>query len=717
MPSKIKEKKLALVTLGVLLAFSIMYNPSVTSQTTELTFTYAEPYQIMNFDPVHQLLTPSDRWMNSIFASLYQRNVGSRDFIPVLALDYPTVTRVNETDGTVMIVKVALKQGLKFSNGYALNSTDVAYSFQMNLMKAITTQQYDIWTKEYRFTNDSVRIINEYEVEFRFKVLRSDYLEILSFKIFCEEIFRPAIESGIYTFNDPSGYYLVGAGPFKIDHIVTGNSSDFIFLIPNEYWSLTGLPTSPVDRLVFVRYSKEVALTGLLNGTVDAVDYSYRFNFTNIAGASGLVGIRQSDYTQGLWPNHMHPVWGHTAQLDAYIGQNFTYSQTNQTFTVRSFWDEISNGFMSETDRIEAARLVRAAMSYAFSREHIASTITMNTTLPASNLIPPYSYGWNSSIPQIQKDLNYSRLLIQQAFALAGWNNITIDTTSPGIFVGDLARYFPDFWSVTAIAPATIPYRDQWTNYVTSELEGIGFNFTSVVTGTWSYILSMSLTYPITDAEYNLTNGLHTPIPLQPQGGYDLMFLGFVTWIRWDLTSVLAFDEFRPVGVNFINYWDAELEFQLQSMQEEINTTIWQFIMNDIQLELFNKNPGIPILYLTAFFAYRDIWTGLAPVLLRNYEQPWWELQVIPELTTTTSTLTSTTTSIQPPSTTTTSSINQTQTFANTTTSETTPTTPVDITSPITPPFLSLPGDSPLIGFAFILAILARRPVVSKKKR
>ena len=717
MPNPLKHKSIILVTLGVLLVISNVYNPNVTSQTLSVSFDYAEPYRIDNFDPLLQTWTPRDRWMNAIFSGLYQRSINNREFIPVLAADYPTVTKVNESDGTVMIVSVTLKQGLKFSNGYDLNATDVAYSFQMNLMKSLSSSLYFIWTNDYQFTNDSVRVISEYAIDFRFKVFRSDYLEILSFRIFCEELFRPAIESGIYSFNDPTGYYLVGTGPFKLERIAKTNSSDFIFLVPNDYWSLTGLPNPQIDELTFISYPKEVALMGLLNGTVDAVDYSYRFNFTDIQGATDVIGIKHlSHNTQAIWPNQIHPVWGHTAQLDAYLGQNFTYSQTNQSFIVRSFWSEISNGNMSELDRIEAARLVRQAMSYAFSREYISSTITLNTTFPASNLLPPFSEGWNASIPTIQKNLNHSMQLIQQAFALAGWNNITIDPTETGIYVGDLASYFPEFWNVTALTPGTKQFRDQWTLYITSELEEIGFNFTQVNIGNWSYVISSSLGYPITNAEYNLSNGLHTPVPLHPLGGYDILFIGFVTPIRWDLSTIFTFENFKPTGANFINYWDPDLEYQLIMMKEETDPSAWQVIMNDIQMQLFTKNPAIPILYPSEFFAIRDTWMGIDPILLMYNKQPWWEVQLIPQPTTTeTSTITTTSTTSSSTQPILTNSSTTTFPITNTTTEPISP-PQENTTSPTAPLFLSLPEHSIALGLLTVLGLLTRRGRILRKR-
>ncbi len=321
--------------------------------------------------------------------------------------------------------------------------------------------------------------------------------------------------------------------------------------------------------------------------------------------------------------NQIHPVWGHTAQLDAFMGATFNYSSSHENYTVYSFWDKISGGKMTEEKRVRAAQLVREAMSYIIPREGIVEKILEQRGQPLETPLPLMI------LPQGVVPREYSvekaRELIKQAFELAGWQNITVSENTQGIFVGNLMDYFED-WSVTPLSPITNPYRNQWTFRIELELPKIGIEILVHPEPTDNLDLRTT-SFNISMERYSLPTGLHTPVPLWKNGGYDIFFTNRTWNLAWNLEGLWETWAWLPVGNNFYNYWDLDLEMLLNNYTTQVQEPLErQETFQKIVKRLYEFLPSIPIIYWLDTWAYNGKWAIHDYVFESKPIFEWWEI-------------------------------------------------------------------------------------------
>ena len=214
----------------------------------------------------------------------------------------------------------------------------------------------------------------------------------------------------------------------------------------NPNWKKTGLQEPVIEQIIFKHIQKDDAITSFEKKEVDILDPFYSLKTSEVSNLSeAIYKVVPDGFIRELSINHIHPVWGHTAQIDLYLNKTFNWNATGKQYTIHSFWNDISQGTMNENERIEAARLVREAMSYVTPREQLANQSFPVPGYPLSTVIPPKTIGW-LDLPPRQYNLTKAKQLIVQAFQLAGWNNITIDD------VPHLSDMFPQ-WAINFMIP------------------------------------------------------------------------------------------------------------------------------------------------------------------------------------------------------------------------------------------------------------------------
>ncbi len=679
------------VTLLAFLMLSVFSQNPGTTQAQEIQLVFATPYDFIDFNPFTSLTYVDAQWMSSILIGMFARTTSTNNRLsPVLASSYPIV-ELNGTNfisnTTQMRVTVTLKTGLMFSNGYPLNASDVKFTTQIMMSPLANSRAYGFMT-QYFESNESIVILDEYTIRFDFKIRTGFYLSALSFAIVPKIIYEPAVSAGNYDFGADYWTFMVGAGPFYLESVDT--SAGILSVVKNSYWYTTNMPDPQVDRIVFKKYAdKTAAINDLQNGNVSIIDAQFIPLLGDIAGISGAnYSIVESGGTQEMALNQIHPVWGQTAQLDAYLNRNF--STTNgANFTVHSFWYNLSNGSMDEATRVEAARLIREAMSYAMPRSRIVSQLFNGMGSSLATTTPPGSLGFDPNITPREYSLNTSMTKIIQAFNLAGWNNLTTDASDTSkVYVGSLGTMFSD-WSMTLLCPNTNPDRIQWATWIQTELQSIGFNITSLEILDWSTIIPRSFGYGLSTADYDLSDGYHTPVPLYSDSGYDILFIGYAWGPEWDPSSLFETYSFFPVGFNFYNYWDNSYDALVKNYTQAVTYEARMSAASTLQQYLYQYQPTIPLVSKAELWIYADGWNGINFDLLRSAQTPWWEIYFTEKTQTTTTTISSTST--MPPSTTTTPSTSTplpTTTNSNpTTSSEPEPQSNQSLSEPIdTPP-------------------------------
>ncbi len=622
-----KYRLSTLLVLG-LLAISVWSQSPGAAQTTEKQLVYAMPYDFTEFSIFTQSSYATAQWMGAIFAGAYERDSESdRAYAPLLAESMPTIQEVSdEADGTVMIVTVKLKSGLKFSNGDPLTAEDLVYTVQLHMTPMIGSGAYGSLTGFFLKSNDSVKAVDDTTVEFRFKIKYAFYIGFTAFAILPKEIYQPAVDSGKYDFEDTPEKYLIGAGPFMLESIDTTNN--VVTVVKNPNWKTTGLPEPGVDKIVYKKIgTKEAAIAELKKGTVDLFDSQYKPQKDDFAGIEGVIDEFVTVFgSQEMAINHIHPVWGHTAQLDDFLGVTFNYNATGQSYTIRSFWNDISGGSMSEADRIEAARLVREAMSYIVPREDIVDNILEGFGEPAPTTMPKPAIGWDPNLEPRKYSVLKAGELIKEAFALAGWTNITTSPGGDGIYFGDLMDYFDD-WSIALLSPNTNPARNQWAALMEVEFPRIGIDVRLHTNTGWDVIAPRTFNFDLSAADYNRDDGLHTPVPLWDQQGFDLLFVGYAWGLDWDPQGLWETWAWLPFGFNFYNYWDPDYDAMTDSYVQELDFTTRLEKAKEVQKYLYDYQPAIPLVYSQDHWAYRDIWEGFDFVLLSSAAQQWWRIR------------------------------------------------------------------------------------------
>ncbi len=594
-----------ILILGTLVLGLGFENPGL-SQSTVSEFVYAMPYDFTEFSVFRHFSYATAQWMGAIFAGAYERDSSANgSYVPLLAEGMPTVQEVSgEADGTVMIVTVKLKPGLKFSNGDPLTAEDFVFTALLHMTPMIGSALYGELTSVFLRSNDSVKAVDDLTVEFRFKEKSSFFTRFIAFSIVPKEIYKPAVDSGKYDFEVNPEKYLIGAGPFMLGSIDTTNN--VVTVVKNPNWWLAGLGEPAVDRVVFKKIAtKEAALQELEQGNVDLVGAQY-----NIGQYNKSYGVSKpipEFVVNEMALNHIHPVWGHTAQLDAFLGVTFTYSATGQSYTVRSFWDEISKGAMTEADRVEAARLVREAMSHIVPREDIVSNILEGLGIPAAIPMPVASIGRNQSLVPREYSVELAGLKIKEAFALAGWSNITTDPALPGIYFANLSQYFPD-WSIALLSPNTFPARSQWATLMEAEFPRIGIDVRLHANTGWDVIAPRTFNFDISAADYGRDDGLHTPVPLWDQQGFDLLFVGYAWGLDWDPQGLWETWAWLPFGFNFYNYWDPDYDALTDSYVQELDPVQRNDRSLAVQEYLYRMQPSIPIVNSAKIWVYSQEW-------------------------------------------------------------------------------------------------------------
>ena len=583
-------------------------------------FVYATPAGLGNYNIFDAF--GNQQWVGTLFVGLYARDSDSGyQYTPVLAETMPTIQKTNQESDVKMIARVTLRNNLQFSNGDPLTAEDVAYTYEI----FSTSSNMDLTSNAPGLSE--VIPIDDQTIEFRFQTQSPFYMDSLSLPILPKNIYQPLMATGSKDYETDPEKYLVGAGPFKLENINLVENS--LTVIPNPYWSeSTGLPMSGVDRIIFKQIqSANDAIAALKNGDVDILDPFYWYEKDELNDTKEITTTLVPQHaTYELSINHIHPVWGRTAQLDLFLGKTFYYTSTNQSYTIKSFWDEISNGIMSEEERLEAARLVREAMAYAMPMETIIKDLDGRGE-PATTVMPKTSIGWLSSLKQREYSITKAQDLIIKAFALAGWNNITTVPESTGVYIGDLWMYFNE-WSAITLTPESHSFSN-WHSALRQELLKIGINATIFEAG-WDTIAPRSFSFNLTRSDYEQPDGTHTPVPLWNTSGYDMLIIAYSWGFEFNPEGAWETSAWLPLGYNFYNYWDPDYDTLMLQYTHEFDSNTRSQLVGQLQENLYHHLPSIPLFHPASLWAYDKSWSDfLDLVLLSNMIYEWWKLKPI----------------------------------------------------------------------------------------
>ena len=245
-------KKIPTILIAFLLvitAFLAMGNTNGQTNNTPVTFTYAIPNNIDNFNPFESGFV----WAEQIIGLAYPEMVmiGPNNTLePYLATNWT----INYTNGTAIF---NLNPNAKWSDGVPINSTDVVYTYNCYI------QKWDIFYA-YFASLKSVSALGPYKVMFKFTGVSFIYSD-LNMAIVPYHIWKNLNASSYFGFSQNTTF--VGGGPFLISSYTPSQS---VILIKNpNFWDPKYTPH--IDKLILEIFTSQTSqYAALSSGQIDA---------------------------------------------------------------------------------------------------------------------------------------------------------------------------------------------------------------------------------------------------------------------------------------------------------------------------------------------------------------------------------------------------------------------------------------------------------------
>jgi peptide/nickel transport system substrate-binding protein len=309
----------------------------------------------------------------------------SQKYLPGLAESYST------TNGKT--VDVVLRDGLKFSDGHALTSADVAFTMQAIYDKRTASPIF----RDSMLVNDKeieTKVIDDRKFQFIFpeKVASvENYLENLA--VLPKHILGPDLDAGKISESqkitaEPAT--IITSGPFVVDSVQAGEK---VTLKRNvNYWKkdASGTPLPYLDSLVIETIADpNNTLARLEQGTLGIADRIRTSDYASLKTGGGKV--QAFDAGSGLMTDHLwfnlNPAKQNGESLDA---------------TARSKWS--------------SDKRFRKAIAYAIDRDSIATNTLQGLASPIYGFVPAGNRAWlDPDLPKTAFDLARAKALLTEA--------------------------------------------------------------------------------------------------------------------------------------------------------------------------------------------------------------------------------------------------------------------------------------------------------------
>jgi len=305
------------------------------------------PRDVQDLDPRYVSDAYGHKLSRLIFASLVRIEPQTLEAVPDLAESVDVISAVE--------YRVTLRAGLKFSDGSALDASDVVATYKSVVDPALRTRYAPTYARIAR-----VEALDAQHVAFRLTGPHATFLTDLELPILrAEDAHRRIAVQG--------GPEPIGAGPYRLARREPGR----IDLAPNPHW-YAGTPRIPRISMLVVRDDNTRALRLL-------------------AGAA--------DLALNVLPPGLVPLFTHDARFDVETapGIGTTYLGINtQAPTLR---DE----------------RVRRALAYAIDRNALVATKFSGRAELASSFVPPGHWAYAADTPRYAHDIVRARALLDEA--------------------------------------------------------------------------------------------------------------------------------------------------------------------------------------------------------------------------------------------------------------------------------------------------------------
>jgi ABC-type transport system substrate-binding protein len=269
----------------------------------ETEFHYATPADFEDFMIYKYESVYDAQWLRQIYNGLIERYPAlDNNYGPRVADSWETVDFLNYT--------VELNPNAVWADGTALTTSDVEFSYKLQIAPAFGNPDFGYWSQYLR--NNSVTIVDSDTCIISFNQTYVFQEGNLALDLIPKHIWDPIDEADMeaqaitWATSDPSK--LIGCGPYKF-HTYDGTNG-IIRLTRNDYFDdYTGI-TPYFDDIYFEFYSnKEGALSALASGALDMVDSQFSPQLGDIPAGVGYTLVEDPG-TQEMGFNCLHPYLG-----------------------------------------------------------------------------------------------------------------------------------------------------------------------------------------------------------------------------------------------------------------------------------------------------------------------------------------------------------------------------------------------------------------------
>jgi peptide/nickel transport system substrate-binding protein len=520
----------------------------------------------------------TSKWLSLIYSGLYQR-ADDGSWEPELAASQPEIS----PDGKDWIVH--LRQDLQFPYGTLLTADDVVFSYQLLLTPELNLNSYDTLVKKLD-SNDSVAKIDDYTVRFTFNTGDVFNQQLLAEPVFSKRLFENdytrCLSEDECDWNDPSGYYTRGIGPFVLEKIVLSQDQpQKVSLVKNpNYWNNERIWVSKIECIHYD--NTETLIEALQSKKIDLVQI-YEFpDYKELMNSQGIyVTITDDTTLQEISINHLHPFFGTGEKIP-------------------------DNGRI--TGDAEQARLLRQAMSRIVNRTRITSSDYPHAdwtrvTRPASSPVPAGSVGWDSSLEPVEFNLTQAREIMTDIgfeYDQLEYDSLADTYTSWFFNITMLTPQFPNYYSYI------------WLDEFLSNLPRIGIGVSEYISTGWDTIIPR-------------TFGSGDKPPVYDEGGYDLFAIGYDMGLDWDPDGLYISNGLCGTGTcdNFYNYYNQTVEDMISAYCRTFEFSQRLEQVKELQHTLAHELPVIPVFNNQFIWAYQSTIESLNLWLFSLDEMSW----------------------------------------------------------------------------------------------
>ncbi|MHA1305189.1 MAG: ABC transporter substrate-binding protein [Candidatus Heimdallarchaeaceae archaeon] len=177
------------------------------------------------------------------------------------------------------------------------------------------------------------------------------------------------------------------------------------------------------------------------------------------------------------------------------------------------------------------------------------------------------------------------------------------------------------FFSLNFLSPASCCWNNPFGINLAEVLPEIGINISHFDIGSWGYILPRTFYYPVGE------EGYYDYIPTYDEGGFDVLFIGWIWDLDWDPAGLFDSASIVPNGWNAYQYNNSKFDSILKEYRTEYDQDKRNALAKELQAILYEDLPAITFAYPRSLYVTRSSIIDIDAVLLADvsYRSEYWK--------------------------------------------------------------------------------------------